>query len=131
MSPTFNAIGLAAADLATTLDFYRHLGLEFPPGAENEPHVEAVVPGGIRLMWDSHAALNELGIKIEASPGGPSLAFLCADPAEVDSVYAGLAAAGYNTVKEPWDAEWGQRYANVIDPDGTNIDLFAWIKPAS
>ena len=25
----------------------------------------------------------------------------------------------------PWDAFWGQRYAQVKDPDGNVVDLFA------
>lgn len=129
MAPTFNAIGLTAADLTITLDFYRRLGLDFPAGAENEPHVEAELPGGLRLMWDSHAALRHFDPAFQPSTGGPSLAFRCADPAEVDAVYAELSAAGYATSKAPWDAEWGQRYAVVRDPDGYSVDLFAWVKP--
>ena len=27
--------------------------------------------------------------------------------------------------KEPWDAFWGQRYAQIHDPDGNVVDLFA------
>ena len=53
------------------------------------------------------------------------LAFLCADPAEVDLVYADLVGAGYAGHLEPWDAFWGQRYATVRDPDGNGVDLFA------
>jgi len=40
-------------------------------------------------------------------------------------VYAELLDAGGAAHKEPWDAFWGQRYAQVKDPDGTVIDLFA------
>jgi uncharacterized glyoxalase superfamily protein PhnB len=54
-----------------------------------------------------------------------SLAFACADPAEVDRVYAELTTAGYEGHKQPWDAFWGQRYAVVHDPDGNGVDLFA------
>jgi uncharacterized glyoxalase superfamily protein PhnB len=129
MAPTFNAIGLAAADMATTLDFYRRLGLDIPPGADTEGHVEAVLPGGIRLMWDTVAALREMDPDFTPPTGsGPSLAFLCADAAEVDDVHAGLVKAGYASHKEPWDAVWGQRYAQVTDPDGNVVDLFAWVK---
>ncbi|MFF5077445.1 VOC family protein [Actinoplanes sp. NPDC000266] len=126
MAPTFNAIGLAVADMAASLAFYRRLGLEFPPGAENEPHAEATVAGGIRLMWDTHASLQSFDPGHR--PGEPSggWAFLCADPAEVDSVHAELTAAGHKSVKAPWDAPWGQRYAQVADPDGNVVDLFAW-----
>ncbi|WP_433790042.1 VOC family protein [Actinoplanes sp. CA-252034] len=128
MAPTFNAIGLAVADMAASLSFYRRLGLEFPDGAELEPHTEAVVAGGIRLMWDTHASLRTFDPGYE--PGSPSggWAFLCADAAEVDSVHADLVAAGHPSVHQPWDAPWGQRYAQVKDPDGNVVDLFAWAK---
>jgi catechol 2,3-dioxygenase-like lactoylglutathione lyase family enzyme len=131
MAPTFNAIGLAVADMATSLTFYRGLGLDFPAGAEKEPHAEAELPGGIRLMLDTHESLASFDPT--HSPGGPvkdgaSLAFLCADAAEVDSQHAGLVAAGAPSVKEPWDAPWGQRYAILRDPDGYQVELFAWLK---
>jgi catechol 2,3-dioxygenase-like lactoylglutathione lyase family enzyme len=131
MAPTFNGIGLAVADMATSLTFYRRLGLDFPAGAENEPHAETELPGGIRLMLDTHELIvsfdpgHEPGGKIK---NGPSLAFLCADPAEVDSQHADLVAAGHTNVKEPWDAPWGQRYAILRDPDGYQVELFAWKK---
>ena len=53
------------------------------------------------------------------------LAFLCESAADVDATYARLEAKGYRGHKEPWDAFWGQRYAQVFDPDGNVIDLFA------
>ena len=115
--------------MTKTLDFYRRLGLDFPAGAESEGHVEAVVPGGIRLMWDTHAEIKAFDPDFTPhTGGGPSLAFLCADPAEVDQVYAELIKAGGTSTMEPWDAAWGQRYATLTDLDGYSLDLFAWIK---
>jgi catechol 2,3-dioxygenase-like lactoylglutathione lyase family enzyme len=131
MTPTFNAIGLAVADMATSLAFYRRLGLDIPHGADQAPHAEVELPGGLRLMWDTNALIESFDAAFSAKPGakdGPSLAFLCADAAEVDSVYSELTAAGHIGTKEPWDAEWGQRYALVQDPDGYQVDLFAWVK---
>jgi catechol 2,3-dioxygenase-like lactoylglutathione lyase family enzyme len=135
MALTFNAIGLAVADMATSFSFYRLLGLEFPAGSEHEPHAEALLPGDIRLMFDaagdpSSTKDDEPSAKDHepSAKGGPSLAFLCADPAEVDRVHAILADAGHHTVNAPWDADWGQRYAIVRDPDGYQVELFAWIK---
>jgi uncharacterized glyoxalase superfamily protein PhnB len=54
-----------------------------------------------------------------------SLAFACESPAEVDAKFRELVDAGYHGHKEPWDAFWGQRYAEVLDPDGNVVDLFA------
>ncbi len=51
----------------------------------------------------------------------------CAAAGEVDAAVAGVRAAGFKVVKEPWDAFWGQRYAIVADPDGYLVDVFAWI----
>jgi uncharacterized glyoxalase superfamily protein PhnB len=53
------------------------------------------------------------------------LAFAADSPAEVDSWYEELTAAGYDSYREPWDAFWGMRYAVVRDPDGNNVDLYA------
>ena len=129
MAPTFNGISIAVADMATSLSFYRRLGLDFPAGAETEPHVEVELPGGVRLMWDTHASLLAFDPDWTVTAGGgPSLAFLCVDADEVDKVYADLEKAGHVTTKEPWDAPWGQRYALVQDPDGHQVDLFAWLK---
>jgi uncharacterized glyoxalase superfamily protein PhnB len=51
--------------------------------------------------------------------------FRCDSPDEVDQVHRDLLAAGATEYKAPWDAFWGQRYAQVKDPDGTVIDLYA------
>ena len=131
MTPTFNAIGHAVADMAATLAFYRKLGLDIPAEADHEPHAEAVVAGGIRLMWDTYETIRSMepGWQPPTDPAG-SLAFLCADAAEVDAVYDDMVNAGFTGHLKPWDAVWGQRYAVLKDPDGTSVDLFAWLPTA-
>ena len=44
---------------------------------------------------------------------------------EVDRLFKELLEAGGSAYKEPWDAFWGHRYAQLRDPDGTVIDLYA------
>lgn len=127
MAPRADAIGLVVADMSRSLSFYRRLGLDFPEGAESEPHVEASLPGGLRLLLDTVETIRSFDPGWRPPSGGPrsALAFACDSPAEVDKVYADLVAAGYEGHKEPWDAFWGQRYAMVHDPDGNGVDLFA------
>jgi catechol 2,3-dioxygenase-like lactoylglutathione lyase family enzyme len=127
MTPQFDLIGLVVDDMAASLAFYRRLGLEFPDGADGEPHVEHTLPGGLRLAWDTVATVRSFDPAWQPPRGSPrmGLAFLCADPAEVDRVYGELVAAGHHGHKEPWDAFWGQRYAVVHDPDGNSVDFFA------
>jgi uncharacterized glyoxalase superfamily protein PhnB len=60
-----------------------------------------------------------------------ALAFECASPGEVDAVYHGVVAAGFGSKKQPFDAFWGQRYAQVIDPDENVVDLYAQLPTAT
>ena len=126
MSPRFDALGVVVSDMARSLAFYRQLGLEFPDGAEAEGHVEATLPGGLRFMLDSEDVVRSFDAGWErGNATSISFAFLCDSPADVDRTYAELTRAGYEGHKEPWDAFWGQRYAQVKDPDGHGVDLFA------
>jgi catechol 2,3-dioxygenase-like lactoylglutathione lyase family enzyme len=127
VKPRFDLVGIVVQDMRASLDFYRLLGIRFPDGAENEGHVEVKLEGGLRLAWDSADVIRSFDPEWTPPTGGPAigLAFLCGSPEEVDAIYAEVVAAGHPSQKEPWDAVWGQRYAQVRDPDHNVIDLFA------
>ncbi|MGN2636372.1 VOC family protein [Nocardia takedensis] len=127
MTPQLDFIGIVVSDMAASLTFYRRLGLEFPAGAEQAPHAEATTASGVRLALDTEDTVRSFHPEWTAprDAGRVALAFRCADPAEVDAVYADLTGAGYRGELKPWDAPWGQRYAVVNDPDGNGIDLYA------
>jgi catechol 2,3-dioxygenase-like lactoylglutathione lyase family enzyme len=127
MAPRIDVIGMVVADMAASLAFYRRLGLDVPASADAEPHVEATLPGGLRLAWDTVETIRSFDPSWTRPTGGHAigLAFACASPSEVDKAHADLVAAGYGSHAEPWDAFWGQRYATVEDPDGNTVDLFA------
>lgn len=127
MTLQLDMIGLIASDLPRTLAFYRALGIDLPPGADTEPHVEVTLPGGLRLAWDTVDVIRSSDPGWTPPTGGhrAALAFLCADAAEVDATYARMVDAGFTGHLAPWDAFWGQRYAVLHDPDGTAVDLFA------
>jgi catechol 2,3-dioxygenase-like lactoylglutathione lyase family enzyme len=127
MVARLDLIGIVVADMARSLDFYRRLGLDLPPAADGEPHVEAVLPGGLRLAWDTVETIRSFDPGWTSPSGGHriGLAFLCEGPAEVDTTYQALLDAGFGGHLAPFDAFWGQRYATVLDPDGNGIDLFA------
>jgi catechol 2,3-dioxygenase-like lactoylglutathione lyase family enzyme len=128
MTGRFDLIGLVVDDMARSLAFYRKLGLEIAEDVDAEDHVEATLPGGLRMAWDTVETIKSFDPTWTPPTGGGhriGLAFLCADPAEVDRIHADLVSAGYEGHLEPWDAFWGQRYATVRDPDGNGVDLFA------
>ena len=123
--PSLNAIGIVSADLGRTRSFYALLGVEIEEG---DTHVEATFPNGLRLMFDSEDVVRSFRPEWQRATGNTvGLAFECGSSAEVDEVYASVVAAGFQGEKEPWDAFWGQRYAQLLDPDGTPVDLFAWL----
>ncbi|GHD61146.1 glyoxalase [Streptomyces goshikiensis] len=126
-------IGLVVSDMAASLAFYRRLGIDVPAGAESEPHVEASLPGGLRIGWDTEEVVRSFDPSWArpADGGRVGLAFLCGSPAEVDAVYSELTGAGHTGHLAPWDAFWGQRYAVVLDPDGCEVSLFAPAQPAA
>ena len=126
MTPRFEAIGVVVSDMGPAIAFYRELGLEFPEGAESEGHAEASV-AGVRVMLDTEETIRSFDPEWQPPGGGhrSAIAFRCDSPGEVDATYARLLEVGGSGHKEPWDAFWGMRYAEVKDPDGNVVDLFA------
>ena len=123
--PELNAIGITVSDLRRSLLFYRLLGLDLPEDSD-EDHVEATMANGTRLMFDPEEVVRSFLPEWTRENGNQvSLAFECASPAELDEIYARVVAAGFEGEKEPWDAFWGQRYAQLRDPNGVPVDLFA------
>jgi uncharacterized glyoxalase superfamily protein PhnB len=118
-----DAIGIVSSDLGRTRAFYALLGIEF---GEGDDHVEATMPNGLRLMVDTEDVMRSFRPEWTRETGNQlALAFACDSPADVDAVYARAVEAGFEGEKEPWDAFWGHRYAQLRDPDGVGVDLFA------
>jgi uncharacterized glyoxalase superfamily protein PhnB len=124
MTATFAAIGIVASDVAASTAFYEALGLDF---AGEQGHFEAELPGGSRLMLDTEDVMASVDpdYRPPAGAGRISLAFDCGSPAGVDERHNALVGAGYHSLRAPFDAFWGQRYATILDPDGNSVDLFA------
>ena len=125
--PSLHTISITVKDLGKSLSFYRTLGLDIPEGQDNEHHVEFTSEKGYSIgfilektmlhtdpTWTAPTGNNRIGLQ-----------FACTSPTEVDETYNKLISAGHQSFKEPWDAFWGQRFAQVTDPDGNNVSFFA------
>jgi catechol 2,3-dioxygenase-like lactoylglutathione lyase family enzyme len=114
MIESISAITLATHDTSRAVRFYRMLGFEITHGGED-------------------AAFKSF-------QAGPSYLNLIAQPAErkwswwgrvifrrsdVDALYARVVSAGYRPDTAPRDAEWGERFFHLTDPDGHELS-FAW-----
>jgi catechol 2,3-dioxygenase-like lactoylglutathione lyase family enzyme len=114
MIESISAVTLATRDMRRAVDFYRLIGFE-------------LIYGGETARFTSFRA-------------GANFLNLIAQPAErpwswwgrvifyesdVDALYTRLIAAGCRPQAAPRDAEWGERYFHVTDPDGHELS-FAW-----
>jgi catechol 2,3-dioxygenase-like lactoylglutathione lyase family enzyme len=127
--PSLDVVGVIVADLERAVEFYRRLGLRFPQDVDpmGHGHVEAVLPGGLRFTLDTEESIRSFDPAWSPPSGGHrvAVAFRCESPEEVDRLYREITGGDGHGHREPWNAFWGQRYAQVKDPDGNVVDLFA------
>jgi uncharacterized glyoxalase superfamily protein PhnB len=109
-----SAVTLATHDMARAMSFYRTLGFE-------------VIYGGEDATFTSlRAGANYLNLIAQPPPrrwsGWGRVIFYESD---VDGLYARVVAAGLKPEMPPRDAEWGERFFHLLDPDGHELS-FAW-----
>lgn len=123
-----NAVSVSAKDISKSVSFYEILGFKFEKHTSKDQHVEAPQEGGVKLMIDSEEMVESIMNKKPVPGNHSSFAILYDDPEEVNKVVKDLQDKGFEVIKEPWDAFWGQRYAIVQDPNGYLVDLYAYLK---
>ena len=98
MGLRLTVLELVVSDMAASLAFYRRLGLVFSPEADDEPHVEVDLGGGLRLALDTEDTIRSFDPSwAPRAPGGHrvALSFDCGSPQQVDATWADLTGAGY------------------------------------
>ena len=73
MNLQLSLIELVVADMAATLAFYRRLGLDIPPGAEEQPHVDIELKGGLRMAFDTEDTIRSFDKGWTRPSGGLAL----------------------------------------------------------
>ena len=119
-----DAIGIPCKEAEKSIKFYSLLGLNFKKYGEG--HWEAVTTSGVRIMLDSYELMEKIDPewKPPVRPG-TTLAFKQESAEQVDKLIKEIKSQGYEVIKEPWDAFWGQRYSTVLDVDGNRVDIFS------
>ena len=128
---SFIGVHLTVKDMPTAVEFYRRLGLDVDVGAGAGPHLEIDVGSG------GHIALSTIELTKSYDPGwrptnlppGSVLQFRLDSREAVDALYGDLTAAGYHGHLAPFDAFWGNRYAEVDDPDGNIVGFHSPTDP--
>lgn len=114
-----SAITLATHDMARAVGFYRLLGFELLYGGEAAAFTSFRAGAGY--------------LNLTAQPAERRWSWwgrvILYDP-ELDALHARLVAAGVAPDTAPRDAEWGERFFHITDPDGHELS-FAWPLPKS
>ena len=121
--PVFIGVHITVADLEASADFYRRVGLTLPDASGLAEHVEIDLGHGVHLALSTEfvARMYDPDWRPPSLPPGSALQFQLASREAVDEMYAELTMAGYHGHLAPIDAFWGNRYAEVDDPDGTIV----------
>ena len=106
-----SAVTLATADMARACAFYGALGFVLRSGGPEARFSSYALAGG----W--------LNLAAGAPPGWWGRVIL--HVGDVDALYARARERGLGPHAPPRDAEWGERYFHLTDPDGHELSFAA------
>ena len=107
-----SAVTLATRDMARAVGFYQALGFERVSGGEAAAFTSFAVGDGY--------------LNLIAAPEAPPWRWwgrVIIHVDDVDRVHARARAAGLAPEAPPRDAEWGERYFHLVDPDGHELSF--------
>ena len=109
---SLSAVTLATGDMRRAVEFYTRLGFELRHGGPD---------GDFATFFIGSTALNlALRAGYTAGPNWGRIIFFVSD---VDAMHALVVDAGLAPETEPRDAEWGERYFHILDPDGHELSF--------
>ncbi|WP_316238974.1 VOC family protein [Bradyrhizobium sp. SZCCHNR1015] len=110
---SISAITIATHEMARAVTFYRALGFdEIAHGGADTPFTSFRVGSGY--------------LNLIAMPQDKQWSWwgrIIFHVADVDAIYAKALGAGFTPSTEPRDAEWGERYFHLTDPDGHELSF--------
>jgi catechol 2,3-dioxygenase-like lactoylglutathione lyase family enzyme len=119
MIEAISAITLATHDMRRSQRFYASLGFEMLYGGESAPFTSFRAGSGY---------LNLIAQREETrwSWWGRIIFYV----SDVDALYETALAAGHQPSTSPRDAEWGERYFHLTDPDGHELSFARPLRPS-
>jgi catechol 2,3-dioxygenase-like lactoylglutathione lyase family enzyme len=125
MNITATAISLNVADVEASAAFAAALGFTEAMSADGFVSLEHP-SAGINVIF-LRTGLSSFKPAEIAGPAGQGtlLAFVVDD---VDAEFARIAATGARVVTPPETEPWGERYLQVLDPNGIVLQLVTWVE---
>ena len=112
MIQSISAITLATHDMARAVRFYRMLGFVMRYGGEGADFTSFSVGSGY---------LNLVAAAPDRQWSWWGRIIFHVD--DVDQLYARAIELGLSPQAAPRDAEWGERYFHIVDPDGHELSF--------
>jgi catechol 2,3-dioxygenase-like lactoylglutathione lyase family enzyme len=109
---SISAVTLATHDMARAVRFYRTLGFDLRYGGEQDGFTSFTVGSGYLNLIAQPASQRW-------SWWGRTIFYV----SDVDALYRRALAAGFKPAAPPRDAEWGERYFHLTDPDGHELSF--------
>jgi len=119
MIEAISAITLATHDMRRAVEFYTSLGFEALYGGESSSFTSFRAGSGYLNLITQPAQKRW-------SWWGRVIFYV----RDVDATYAQALAAGHQPSSVPRDAEWGERYFHLTDPDGHELSFARPLIPA-
>jgi catechol 2,3-dioxygenase-like lactoylglutathione lyase family enzyme len=114
-----SAITLGTHDMGQAVPFYQSLGFVLRYGGQEASFTSFAVGSGY---------LNLVRAADETRWGWWGRVIFHVD--DVDAIYETALAAGLGPEAAPRDAEWGERYFHIVDPDGHELSFAKPLSPA-
>lgn len=109
---SINAVTFHVSDMARSLSFYRSLLFDVAYGAADSDFASLRV-------GDQYLNLMRVPGVARYDRWGRVIIHV----ADVDAVYDRALSAGLSPEAPPRDAEWGERYFHLVDPDGHELSF--------
>lgn len=120
-APRFTMVVLLIEDLPRSLAFYRRLGVEFPPDAEQRTDIQVPLGEGHQLVLTTSFVRAIPDHEPAAGGSRIVLEFFVEGDAAVDAKYAELVGAGYRGRRPPFRTSFDAYMGMVDDPDGNTV----------
>lgn len=108
---SLSAVTLVTGDMAAAVDFYETLGFAVLYGGRDTEFTSFQVGTGFVNLQQAVRTRHKIWGRV---------IFWVAD---VDALYRRAISAGLQPSTEPRDAEWGERYFHILDPDGHELSF--------
>ncbi|HNQ24849.1 MAG TPA: VOC family protein [Phycisphaerae bacterium] len=107
-----SAVTLGVHDMAASVRFYRDLGFRLLFGGEQEDFTSFAA-------GSSYLNLIRMPAEVRWSWWGRIILYV----SDVDALYERALALGLQPEARPRDAEWGERYFHLTDPEGHELSF--------